>query len=114
MFLRYPAGVLRGSVSNGRFGPAAEGADVVGGAVAEPSVELGGVLELLSAETGDDEVAALGLRQGGDIAPELLELGDREDVFLSVAPAFLHLLQGEPWLLEFAFGVGRLRTPFRG
>ena len=95
MFLRHPAGVLRGSVSNGRLGPAAEGADVVGGTVAEPGVELGGVLELLTAEAGDDEVATLGLRQGGEVAPEFLELGDGEDVFLSVAPALFHLLQGE-------------------
>ncbi len=35
--------------------PLAEGLDVLGGAVAEPGVELGGVFELLAARSRDDD-----------------------------------------------------------
>ena len=68
---------------------------MVGGAVAEPGIELGGVLELLSTPAGHHEVAAVGIGESGDVAPDLFELGDGEDVFLSVTPAFLDVFEGE-------------------
>lgn len=78
-----------------RGGPVAEGFDEGGGAVAEPAVELGLVLELLTAGARDHEVAGVDFREGGEVAPEFLELGGGEDVLLTVAPAFLDVLEGD-------------------
>ena len=65
-----------------------------GGAVAEPAIELGLVLELLAAQSRDSDELAIDVRQGGEIAPEFLELSDRENVFLGVAPAFFDVFEG--------------------
>lgn len=77
------------------LGPLAEGFDVVGGAITEPGVELGGVLELLAAKAGDDEEVGLDFGEGGEVRPEFFELEDGEDVLLSVAPAFFYFLDGD-------------------
>lgn len=66
-----------------------------GGAVAEPAVELGGVLELLAAEAGDGEVMGLDGGQAGHVHPEFFKLADGEDVLLAVAPAFFDVLEGD-------------------
>jgi hypothetical protein len=75
--------------------PGAEGFDVGGRAVAEPAVELGGIFKLLPAEAGHDDVAAVEVAEGGEVTPEFFELGDWEDIFLSVAPSFLDVLEGD-------------------
>src|SRR6516225_344927 len=73
--------------------PGAEAFDERCGAVAEPAVELGGLFELLAALAGDEDETAVPFRESGHVTPELLELRDREDVFLAFAPALLHVLQ---------------------
>src|ERR1019366_6711083 len=67
--------------------------DVGRGAVAEPAVKLSLVLELLAAQPWYHDEARIRLGQRGHVHPELLELGDGEDVFLAVAPTLLHFLQ---------------------
>src|ERR1035437_1119365 len=62
-------------------------------AVSEPAVELGLIFQLLAPQAGDDHKAGINLRQRRHVHPQLLELGNREDVFLAVAPALLHLLE---------------------
>jgi hypothetical protein len=69
--------------------------NVGGGAVPEPSIELGLVFQLLAAQAGDDHKTGGDLGKGGQVTPELLELGDWEDVFLAIAPAFFDLLQSD-------------------
>ena len=75
--------------------PAAKRFDMLRRAVAEPTVELGGVLELLATEAGDGEVAGVGFGEGGEVAPEFLELSDGKDVFLPVSPALFDIFQGD-------------------
>src|SRR5262245_56370521 len=55
-------------------------------AVAEPAVELGRVLELLAAQTRHDDEPALDLGQSREVAPQLFELRNREDILLPVTP----------------------------
>lgn len=66
-----------------------------GGAIAEPAVELGLVLELLSAGAGDDHEAGGEVGEGGEVAPEFFELGDGKHVFLAVAPAAFDVFEGD-------------------
>ena len=79
----------------GVLSPGAEVFDERGGAVAEPAIELGLVLELLTAHSGDGDELAVDVRKGGEVAPEFFELGDGEDVFLGVAPAFFDVFEGD-------------------
>src|SRR4051812_42575005 len=67
-------------LGRGRSRPVAQRAHVRRRALAEPAVELGLVLELLPAAAGDDEEAAGDLRDRRHVAPQLLPLGDGEDV----------------------------------
>ena len=61
-------------------------------AVIGPAVELGRVFELLAAAAIDGQERTVQVGERAHVAPELLELGDRVDVFLSVAPAALDVL----------------------
>src|SRR5437870_3110515 len=74
-----------------RSGPGAEGFNVAGGAVAEPTVELGLVFELLAARAGDNDKAAGDFRQSGHIAPEFFKLSDGKNILLPVAPPFFYI-----------------------
>src|SRR5688500_6190467 len=67
--------------------------DISGGAVADPAVKLGLFLELLAARAGHHKEAAVRLGKRAHVAPELFELSYRKDIFLAVAPAFLHFLE---------------------
>ena len=71
--------------------PVAEAGDVGGGAVALPAVELGLVFELLAALAGHEGEGVGDVGETGHVAPEFLELSDREHVFLTVAPALFHI-----------------------
>mmetsp|Transcript_20139 Transcript_20139/g.57783 ORF Transcript_20139/g.57783 Transcript_20139/m.57783 type:complete len:203 (-) Transcript_20139:1864-2472(-) len=66
--------------------------------IPQPTVQLGGILELLSPDPGYHDVGAVDVVQAGHVAPKLLELGDGVDVLLSFAPSLLDVLEG---------GVGR-------
>jgi len=65
---------------------------VLHAAVVGPGVELGGVFELLTAAGVDGQERTAHVGERAHVAPELLELGDRVDVFLAVAPASLDVL----------------------
>ena len=54
-----------------------------------------GLFQLLAAEARDQREAALPAGERGHIAPEFFELRHREDVFLALAPALLHVFQGD-------------------
>lgn len=56
---------------------------------------MGLVFELLTALSGDGDELSPDIRECGEVAPEFFELGDRIDVFLGVAPAFLDFFQGD-------------------
>lgn len=56
---------------------------------------MGLILELEAAETGDGDEPAFHFGELAEVAPEFFELGDGEDVFLAVTPAFLHFLEGD-------------------
>src|SRR5690606_21970881 len=73
--------------------PRAQPIHVGSRAVAEPAVELGGFLELLPPHAGHGDEAGFYFRQGGHVAPDFLELGDREDILLSLSPPLLDVLQ---------------------
>ena len=88
---RRKSGLIASRLSS--FSPIAERVDVGRRTVAEPDVQLGLLLELLAAEPRHDDELAGDLGQAGHVAPELLELGHREDVLLAVAPALLHVLE---------------------
>src|SRR5271157_5276204 len=64
-------------------------------AIAEPTVELCRLLELLSTLPRHGDKPARQLRQAGHVAPELFKLRHRENVFLAFSPALFHLLQGD-------------------
>ena len=66
-----------------------------GRAVAEPGIELGRVFKLLPTGSRDDKEFRFDIGEGGEVTPEFFELGDGEDVFLSVAPAFFDFLEGD-------------------
>src|SRR3954465_5570000 len=70
----------------------AQGFHVVAAAVGHPAVELGRVLELLASWPADREEGARQVGQGRQVAPELLELGDGEDVLLAMSPPPLDVL----------------------
>ena len=67
---------------------------MISAAVGDPAVKLCRILELLSPQAADGEKDAGKVGQRGQIAPELLELGDREDILLAVPPAPFHILDG--------------------
>ena len=75
--VRSPGGMVsvRLARSVPRFGPGAERFDVGGGAVAEPAVELGLVLELLAAQAGDDDEAAVQARAARSCRPRVFRTG---------------------------------------
>ena len=54
---------------------------------------MGLIFELLAAFARDYDESAGDFRQGCKIAPEFLELCDREHVFLTVAPALFYILE---------------------
>ena len=56
---------------------------------------MGLVLELLSADAGDDNEAGGEVGESGEVAPEFFELGDGKHVFLAVTPAAFDLLEGD-------------------
>jgi hypothetical protein len=56
---------------------------------------LGGVFELLTAKSWNDEEVGLDLGESGKVGPEFFKLGDGKDVFLAVAPAFFDFLNGD-------------------
>ena len=62
----------------------------------------------------DGEERAGEVGQGGQVAPELLELGDGEDVLLAVAPAPLHVLDRDVGRHPRGHARGRPRRPSRG
>src|ERR1035437_2604682 len=62
-------------------------------AIAQPCVEKGGLLQLQAAHAGHSQKAAIQLGQSGHIAPEFFKLGYRKDIFLSLAPALLHVFE---------------------
>ena len=73
--------------------PIVEAFKVGSGAIAQPTVELGGIFELLAAEPGHGDVASLDGRELTHISPKFFELANWENVFLAVPPAFFHLLE---------------------
>src|SRR5258708_6462820 len=73
--------------------PRAERLDIRRRAVPDPAVELGLVLELVPAAARHGDEAAIHLRKGRHVAPQLFELADRENVFLAVAPALFDVLE---------------------
>lgn len=80
---------------NRKISPFAQFFQIRGGAVAQPAVELGWVLELLSAEAGDGGVAGIDGWKIAHVHPEFFKLADGENVLLAVAPAFFDLLEGD-------------------
>ena len=77
------------------FLPFTKSFNIVRGSITEPGVELGGIFELLAAESWDDDEVRLDLGQSGEVGPEFFELGDGKDIFLAVAPAFFDLFEGD-------------------
>src|SRR5580704_3860136 len=74
--------------------PVAQRFDERRGPIPEPAVELGDLLELLSAFAGHRDKPAGEFRKAGHIAPELLELRHRHHIFLPLPPTFLHVFEG--------------------
>ena len=68
---------------------------MVHAAVVRPAVELCHVLELLPAEAVDGQECAAQVGERAEVAPELLELGDRIDILLAVPPTPLHVLDSD-------------------
>src|SRR5690606_27441671 len=76
---------LSGVSSSLRSGKLAQRRDIVARAVAQPTVELGHVFELLAALSRYREELDGDVLQRRHIPPQLFELGDGEHVFLRVA-----------------------------
>jgi hypothetical protein len=71
-----------------RLPPSRERFDVRRGPIAEPAIELGLVLQLLPPQARHDDEPGIEFGECGEVAPELLELGDGEDVFLPCPQRF--------------------------
>ena len=65
---------------------------MVQAAVVGPAVELGRVFELLATAAIDGQERTVQIGERAHVAPEFLELGDRVDILLPVAPAALDVL----------------------
>ena len=69
---------------------------------------MGLVLQLLSARAANHEVAGGNVGQGGQVAPEFLELADRENVLLAPAPPAFHILERDVGWHAIGQSVDRL------
>ena len=61
--------------------------------IPKPPIQLRLILQLLSAQSRHNKIPAIHFGQRGHVAPEFFELRDGEDIFLAVAPAFLHVFE---------------------
>src|SRR5271157_1823703 len=71
--------------------PVTHGLDEGRGAIAQPAIKLRGFFELLATLAGDGYKAAGKFRKASHVAPQLFKLRNREDIFLTFAPAFLDI-----------------------
>src|SRR5512140_1308917 len=83
------------SPRSGLFTPVAERLDVGGRSIAQPTVELRLVFEVLATLARYGDVPARQLGQGGHVTPEFFELRYREDVLLALTPALLDFLESD-------------------
>ena len=67
--------------------PLTQAFHVRGGTVAQPAVELGLILELLTALSRHGYKPAIDFRQRGHVAPQFFKLRDRKNILLVVALA---------------------------
>jgi hypothetical protein len=75
--------------------PIAERFDMSGGAVPQPAIKLPGFLQLLTPAAGHRYEIAAQIGEPRHIAPQLLKLSYRKDVFLSLSPSFFDILNGD-------------------
>ena len=84
-----------GGLSGGQSIESAQVLNVLCGTIAEPTIELSRIFELLTALAADLEKTAIEFWKRCQVAPQFLELRHREHIFLAMTPPLFDVFQSD-------------------